>query len=94
MPVEFSLELMAIICLYSMDAEGKTAGEIVYKVNSAGLIVLIIDLQRPGSGGIIYSGVLIALNHTASRIFERQKLHINLNTMTWYLFLILLKLSH
>lgn len=83
--MELSLELMAIVCLYRMNAKGKTAGEIIYKVYSAGLVMLIVYLQRPGPCGIIYGRVLIRLYDTACFVLKGEKLNINLNPVTWHL---------
>jgi hypothetical protein len=58
MPVEFGLELMAIMGPHCMDTEGELLYHIVDKINGLSLGVLLADLQGPDAGSVINGGIL------------------------------------
>ena len=72
MPVELSLELVAIVRPDFLDAERELFDDVVNKVDGAGLGVFLIDLERPNPGRIIDGGELEAADFPALFSFERQ----------------------
>ena len=62
MPVELSLELMAVVGPHCMNPKGKVVDHVIDKLDCCLLIVALIDLQRADPGGIIYDIVLETLD--------------------------------
>ena len=81
MPVELGLELMPPVCSDGIDPKWEFLDHIINKLDGALLIVLPVYLKCSDTGCIIDSRVLIAANFIPLIIFQRQKLHIDLNMM-------------
>src|SRR6478672_4583835 len=93
--VELRLKLMAIVGLDGMNAEREFFSYTVHKINGILLAVPVVNVQHPGSGGVVDCGVLEALYLLPSKnIREEQKLHIHLNTVAGHLLFIALKRFH
>ena len=88
MPVELSLELMAVVGPHCMNSEGKAVDHMIDKLDCRLLIVALIDPQSADSGGIIYGSVLETLDWFTFRGLECEEPNIDLDVMTWNLFLI------
>ena len=88
MPMEFGLELMAIIRPDFADAERELFNDVVNKVDCIGLGVLFVNLQRPNPRCVIDGGVLEPAYLLTFLVNEGQELNIHLDVMAGYLLLI------
>jgi len=82
--MEFGLELVAVICPHFTNTEW----ELFNEVDRACLRVFLVDLKGPNSCRIIDRGELEAAYFLAAFSFECQKLNVNLDMVSWHLFLI------
>ena len=89
-PMEFSLELVPVVCSDFTNAEGELFNDMVDEGDSAGLGVAIVDFECSDARGIIDSRVLIAFDGLVVFARESQELNINLDLMTRHLFLVAL----
>ena len=87
-PMELGLELMPIVGSHFADTEGELFDDMVDERDSAGLRVGLIDFEGPDAGGIIDVCVLISFDGFVVFALESQKLNINLDLLTRYLFLV------
>ena len=90
MPMELGLELVPIVCPHLANAERKLFDDVVDEKDGVCLCMPLINFEGANSGCIIDSGVLETANLLAAFSFEGQKLNVNLNVMSWNLFLIAL----
>ncbi len=90
MPVEFGLELMAVIGPDFLDAERELVDDIVNEVDGIGLGMSIVDLERANAGGVIDGGVLEPPHGLAGFTFEDEEFDVHLNMMAWHLLVVAL----
>ena len=86
--MEFSLELMPVVCSDFTNAEGELFNDMVDEGDSAGLGMALIDFEGPDAGGIVDGCVLISFDRFVVFALESQELNINLNLMPRNLFLV------
>ncbi|MDR2342512.1 MAG: hypothetical protein LBD84_05700 [Campylobacteraceae bacterium] len=77
---------MSVISANNFDAERKSFNNIIYKINSIVLHMLIIYLKRSNSCGIINSGVLELFNSFAVFVVKEKEFNIYLYMVTMNLF--------
>ena len=70
-PMKLGLELVAVVCSYRVDAEGEPPDYEVDKLYCRGLVVSVVDPQRPDAGGIVNGGILETPDRSAGRLFEQ-----------------------
>ena len=90
MPMELSLELMAIVSPNFANAERKLLNDMINKVDRVCLRVFVVDLERPDTCRIVNCCVLEPANLLAAFPFEGQELDVHLDMVTRYLLLITL----
>jgi hypothetical protein len=88
MPVELGLELVAIVGSDFTNAEGELGDDVFNEGDGVGLVVTLIDFERPDTGCIVNGGVLVTLDRLVVFVFECQELNINLDLVTGDLLLI------
>ncbi len=88
MPMEFGLELVAIIRANLANAEWELFDDVVDEVDGVCLRVFLVYLEGANSGGIVDRCVLEPTNLFALFSLEGQKLNIHLNVVSWDLLLI------
>ena len=93
MPVEFRLELMAVVGSDFPDAEREILDDVVDKVDGAGLSVFLVDLERTNTRGVIDSSELKRANFLTVFSFESQELKVQLNVVVWNLFVVALRVD-
>ena len=93
MPMEFGLELMAVIRPDFTDAERELFSDVVGEVDGVGLGMFFLDFQCPDACGVINGCVLKAAYLFAFFPYECQELNIHLNMMPWNLLLIALGMN-
>ena len=93
MPVEFGLELVAIIGLDSVNSEWKSLADVVNELDGVFLRMPIINLQGPGARGVIDGSILKAPDLFAIPV-KSQELYIDLNPMAGDLLLISFKVFY
>ena len=86
--MEFGLELMAVICPHFTNTERELFNDVINEVDRACLRVFLVDLKGPNSCRIIDRGELEAAYFLVAFSFECQKLNVNLDMVSWHLFLI------
>ena len=69
MPVEFGLELLAMISADGMDSEREPLDHMIYEGYGVGLGVALVDFKGPNTGGIVHGGVLETSNRLAAGSF-------------------------
>jgi hypothetical protein len=79
MPVELSLEIMAVVGSYLANAERELFDDVVNEVDRIGLGVLVVDLEGAYARCVVNSGVLKVAHRPAAFPFERQELNVNLD---------------
>ena len=87
-PVEFSLELMAVVSTHGINTKGKPGDNIVNKIDRALLIVFSVDLECPYTGGVINSRKLKKPNQATIFRPQLQEFDIHLDMMSGDLLLI------
>jgi len=90
MPMEFGLELVAVICPNFTDAKRELLDNVINEVDRACLRVFLINLESTDSGCVIDGSELKSAHFLASFSFEGQKLNVHLDVMAGYRFLIAL----
>ena len=87
-PVEFSLELMAVVSPDFFDPEGEFPDDMIDEVDSIGLRVAFIYFKSPHSGCIVDGGILEPACLLTGFSYESQELDVHLDVMAGDLFLI------
>jgi len=87
-PMEFGLELVAVVRPHLPDSEREAPDAVVDEGDGIGLRVTGEDFQRPDAGGIVDRRVLISLDGLAAIALEGQELDVDLNLMAGNLLLI------
>jgi len=90
MPVELSLKLVAIVGAYLLNAERKLFDDVVSEVYGVRLCVTLVDFQCSHTGCIINRGILVAFDLSAAFSSKYQELHVHLDMVTRYLFVVAL----
>ena len=79
--MELGLELMAVVAPYFTDAKREFLDDLINEVDGAGLVVFLVNLERPNSGCVINGCELETADLLAIFPFKRQELDIHLNMM-------------
>jgi hypothetical protein len=74
MPMEFRLELMAVIGSDFLNAERKGCNDVIHEIDGVGLVVAFVDLQGADTCGIINGRVLKTPGLGALFVYESQEL--------------------
>lgn len=90
MPMEFGLELVAVVSSNLPNTERELFNDVINEVDRACLRMFLIDLKGTNSGRIINRGELEPAHFLAAFSLEGQKLDVHLDVMSWHLFLIAL----
>jgi len=90
MPMEFGLELVAVICPNFTDAKRELFDNVINEVDRACLRVFLTNLESTNSGCVIDGSELKSAHFLATFSFEGQKLNVHLDVMAGPLFLIAL----
>ena len=94
-PVEFSLELMAVVSPDFSDPEREFLEDMMIdEVNSLGLRVAFIYFKSPHSGCIVDGSILKPVCLLIGFSYESQKLDVHLDVRAGDLFLISFKTPH
>lgn len=93
MPMKFSLELMTVVCLNSMNPKWKSFGNIIQEINGICLVMPLINLQCSCSCSIINSCILISSNFLTI-LLKIQEFNVYLNSVTGKLLFISLKMHY
>lgn len=88
MPMEFGLELVAIVSSNFANAERKLLNDMINEVDRVCLRVFVVDLQSPDTCRIVDCCVLEPAHALAAFSFKGQELDVYLDVMSWNLFLI------
>jgi hypothetical protein len=88
MPMKLGLKLMTIVCPNGMDPEREFWYFMVDETDRILLGMPGTDLAGSDRGRIIHGGILKTANLLPFSSHEIEKFHINLDLMTWNLFLI------
>ena len=88
MPVEFGLELMAIVRAYLRYTEWKLIDDVIHKVDGAGLSVAPVNFQSAHSRGVVDCRVLVALDLLSLFSLEDQELDVHLDVMARHLLVV------
>ena len=91
MPMELCLEFVAVVGANRRYTEGELLYHMVDEVNGILLCVSLVDFQSADPGCVVNGGILEATHLLLFRIFEVEELHINLDVMAGYLFLVALR---
>ena len=96
MPMEFGLELVAIVSSNFANTERKLLNDMINEVDRVCLRVFVVDLKCPDTCRIVDCGVLEPAHLLAAFPLKGQELDVYLDVVTWNLLLISLgvKLSH
>ena len=93
MPVEFCLELMAVIGSNVFDSEGEFFDHIIDEINRAVLGMVIVYFQGSDARAVVNSSVLIPPELSALPVSKGQEFDIHLDMMPRHLFLVALEPS-
>ena len=90
MPMEFGLELVAIVSSNFANAERTLLNDMINEVDRVCLCVFVIDLQSPDTCCIVDCWVWESAHPFAAFSFKVQELDVYLDVMSWNLLLITL----
>lgn len=85
---------MTVVGADRRDAERELLAYVIDEVDGMLLRVPRIEIQRPNKSCVVDARVLVAPHRLTGRAGEVEKLHIDLDVVTWHLFLVPLPELH